>query len=177
MNGRIIAAWTLIVIGSIILLHQMDLVYLDRPNILSVIFLGIGLFLSIKGFNHPKKSGILSGSFFILFGLAVIMMRMNFIPLNDSIGFGIVFLSLGMANFIYFAFRPKKATNIIFGIIFLIIGAPFVLSYYYYIPYWEIEDFFRTYWPVLLILVGLGLLAEGIIKNIKKNSKDITKTA
>ena len=177
MNGRIITAWSLIIIGSLILLHQLDLIYMNRPNVLSIVFLALGLILFSKGWSHTEHKGILSGSFFILFGLAIIFMRMNFIPLNDAVGFGILFMCLGLANFIYFAFRPKKANNIVFGLIYLIVGSPFILSYYYYIPYWEIENLFSTYWPVLLILVGFGLLTEGIVKNLKKNKDNLTKTA
>ena len=161
-------AIVLIVFGLLLILNQFDLIYFSRLNIFITGSAFLGIVLLNKGFNHPMKKGILGGSFFVFFAVILVFMRMGFLPINDQIGTGIIFVLLGLANIIYFLVYPKKTANIIFAILFLLLGLPFLLTYYDVLSVWMVEDYFITYWPALLIIFGLGLLIDGMLKRKQK---------
>lgn len=177
MQSRIIGAWALIIVGSIILLHQVGLFDLNRGSFIALISTLGGIFLLIRGWNHPDYKGVLAGTFFTLFGISLFLMKYNYFPIHDTFAIGIIFINLGIANLVYFILHKGKISNIIFTIIFLLCGAPFIASYYYYISMWEIRDIFSTYWPILLILLGVGLLSEGLLKYFRKNDQENGKAA
>lgn len=176
MQSRIAGAWALIIIGLVILFHQLDLLDLNRATIIATISMAGGVILLIKGLNNPEYKGIFGGVFFILFGLSLYFMRFNILPIHDYFAIGLILINLGVANLVYFLFRKTKISNLVFGIIFTLTGIPFVASYYYYIPSWEIRDIFSTYWPILLILFGIGLLAEGLLRHYRNNDRETRNT-
>lgn len=169
-----VSAWIFIIIGVLLLLNQFDLLFFDRFTIVfagSVLF---GVLLLNKSYKHPLKKGILGGTFFILFAVILLLMRFNFLPVNDKVGTGLIFVLLGFSNIIYFLFYPKKTANIIYALLFLLLSAPLFLDYYSVMPGWMLEHYFATYWPVFLILIGLGLLLEGLRRR-KPKTVDFSK--
>ncbi len=161
-------ASVLIAFGLFLILNQFNVIYFSRLNIFITVSTFFGIVLLNKGFSHPMKKGILGGSFFMLFAVILVLMHFDFLPINDQIGTGLIFILLGLANIIYFLAYPKKTANIIFAILFLLFGLPFLLTHYDILSSWMIKDYFMTYWPVLLILIGLGLLIDGMLKRKQK---------
>ena len=102
-------------------------------------------------------------------------MRLNYFPINDVFALGIIFIDLGIANLVYFIIKKARLSNLVFAIIFILIGSPLIAYQYYYISMWEIRDIFSTYWPLLIILVGVGLLGEGLLKYFRKNNQETSK--
>ena len=161
-------AWILIFIGVMLLLNQFGLVFLNRFNITLIGSILFGVLLINKSIRHPEKKGVLGGSFFLLLATLLLLMRFHYIPAQDQIGLALVFVILGLSNIIYFLFYPKKTANIIYALLFLLLSAPIFIDYYNILPGWMLEHYFVTYWPLLLILIGVGLLLEGIRKRQKK---------
>ncbi|MBN1406555.1 MAG: hypothetical protein JW956_02125 [Calditrichaceae bacterium] len=176
MENRVIVAWVLIAMGSIILLHQIDLFNLNTPNSVTLISLAWGMVLLVRGWNHPTHKGIFGGTFFVLLSITIFLMQFNYFPLDDLFALGSLFISIGIAHLVYFAFQKTKVSNLIFAIVFILIGIPLIAHEYYYISFWEMQDIFSTYWPILLILIGVGFLGEGLIKNYKKRNNELSKT-
>ncbi|MEJ2545549.1 MAG: DUF5668 domain-containing protein [Calditrichaceae bacterium] len=174
MENRVIVAWILIALGSIILLNQIDLFNLNTPNIIALISLAWGSILLLRGWKHSVHKGIFGGTFFILLSMSIFLMQFNYFPINDVFAVGIIFVNLGIAHLVYFAVRRAKVSNLIFAIIFILIGTPLIAYEYYYISFWEVQDIFSTYWPILLILAGVGLLAEGLMKYYKRNNRELS---
>lgn len=156
------AAWVLIIIGVLLLLNQLGLFAPNRPNVIMLISFFLGIMLINKGINHPQRHGILGGSFFILLGLTLFLMKKGVFAIDDTLGSGLLLIDLGLANLIFFLFRNDKLSNLAWGLIFLTTGTPFIIVYTNLIPLWVLEDIIRTYWPVVLILFGLGLLGESL---------------
>ena len=121
MQSRVAGAWALIAIGSIVLLHQMNFVVLDTANILALISVTGGTILFTRGWNNPNYKGIFGGTFFVLLGLSLFLMKYNFFPINDAFAIGIIFIDLGIANLVYFAFRKNKISNLITAVVFILI--------------------------------------------------------
>ena len=172
MRRSNIAAWALIVLGALLLLHQFDIVWMSKANLMIAAFLFLGAILLVRGYDHPQKRGILGGSFFLLLGLMFLFMRLNVLPTEDMLGAGLIFIALGLANLIFFFITRTRVANVNWAIIFLFIGAPFLIVHYNYMPDWELIDYFRTYWPVLLILIGALLLIESFVKRAKTAQSD-----
>lgn len=176
MENRVIVAWVLIALGSIILLHQLDFFSLNTGNIIALISLAGGVILLSRGWKHPEHKGIFGGTFFILLGLSLFLMEFHFFPISDIFALGLIFIDLGIAHLLIFIFKKTKISNLIFGIIFILIGSPLIAYEYYYISRWEIQDIFSTYWPILIILVGVGLLGEGLFRYFRKNNNKLSKS-
>ena len=175
MQSRVAGAWALIFIGSLILFHQLNFFNLNTANIVALIFTIGGIVFFIRGWNHPEYKGIFSGTFFTILGLSLFLMRLNYFPINDVFALGIIFIDLGIANLVYFIIKKARLSNLVFAIIFILIGSPLIAYQYYYISMWEIRDIFSTYWPLLIILVGVGLLGEGLLKYFRKNNQETSK--
>jgi hypothetical protein len=159
---------TLIVIGTLLLLNQFDLLELSRPFVfVLVLSLILGAVLIRKALLTPSRKGILGGSFFILLAIGLLLMDFDYIPKDDILVFPMLLIPLGLANLIYFSFNRSSFTNVTFGIVFILASLPILIFYYGSIPYWEISDTISTYWPVLLITAGLGFLIEGVLKKAK----------
>jgi len=160
-------AWALIVAGVLLLLNQLGLFEPSRPNVIMLGSFFLGVLLLNKGRRHPQRHGILGGSFFILLGLTLFLMKKGVLAIDDTLGTGLLLIDLGLANIIYFVLKPEKLSNLTWGLIFSTAGAPFIIVYAGWVPLWLLEDIISTYWPVVLILFGLGLLGESLRRKRK----------
>jgi hypothetical protein len=154
----------LILVGVLLLLYQVDLIDFSKADIISYGFVILGGFLLINGFNRTDKKGIFGGVFFTSFGISMILMREYLLPRSDEFGFAAFFLALALANFVYLPFRKEKSTNLIWGIIFAAIGSLLLWAYFGYYPSWYVYEQIETYWPVILILIGGGIIYKAYRK-------------
>jgi hypothetical protein len=170
LQRRLLVGWVIIILGALILLHQLNLFSFNRAASLALASLFLGLVLFIRGLSHPLHKGILSGSFFIFLGLAIGAMRLQLIFPNDSIAIAAILISLGLAHLVYFIVVKTQLSNLIFGLVMIACGGVLLLYAYDFLSYWDLRAIARQYWPVLIILTGLGILIDGIIKKwmIKK---------
>jgi len=173
MHRSNITAWVFILLGLLLLLNQFDILFFNRFNVALLGSILLGALLLNKGLHHPFRKGILGGSFFLLFALILILMKLGYIPINDLLGSGLVLIMLGLANIIYFFSFHQRVANIVFALLFSLLGLPFILGYYETLPGWMLEDYFFTYWPVVLILVGAGILLGGSHRKQQKLAKNI----
>ncbi len=160
MQKQYWTAISLITIGVLLLLYQMDLLDFSKSDIISYGFVILGVFLLVKSLSRPDKKGILGGVFFTGFGVAMVLMREHILPRSDEFGFAALFIALALANFIYLIFRTDKTTNLIWGIIFGVAGGLFLCVYLGYYPSWYVYDQVETYWPVILIIIGIGIVVK-----------------
>ncbi len=152
------AAVILIAAGLLLFLEQIDILYLSKGDYFIYGAIIGGIFLFINGINRFDKKGVLGGSFFLSFGIVLWLMRHYYFVHDDEFGFAAFFLCLSLANIVYFLFKRDRITNIVFGLVFGIIGGGFLIAHVGYYPGWMIYDQFETYWPVVLILFGLAIL-------------------
>ena len=166
-------AWLLIIAGGVLLLNHFQLFHLNRAlgTILLAGFLAIVFFN--RALHHPERKGILGGTFFFFVLLILLFMQFGQIPVNDRLGSGLILLALAFANFINYFVSRQKTSNIIYAVIFAVVGAPLIISYYQLLPNWKLEDLYTTYRPVILIIIGLAVLTDGFSRRsgrrIKRN--------
>jgi hypothetical protein len=167
MHRSNFAAWALIVIGVFLLLNQFDFPWFTRENVIIGGSLLLGGLLLWKGVTHPRRKGLLGGVFFSMLGLMLLFMKVEFLPIDDFLGIGIIMVSLAAGNLVYYLATRIKISNLIFAVLYLFLGAPFLMAHYDYWPDWEMMEFFRNFWPVTLIVFGAILLVDSIIKRAK----------
>jgi len=158
------AAIILIVVGIVLFLEQFDLIYLTKADYIIYGSIFGGLLLLINGISRTDKKGVLGGSFFLSYGIILLLMNNNYFIRDDEFGVATFFLSLSLANFVYFLFKRDRITNIVFGLIFGVLGGAFLVAYYDYYPSWYIAEQIEQYWPVALILLGLAVIFKAYRK-------------
>ncbi len=166
MKKSNISAWLLILVGVLLLLNQLDYLNFSRGNFLIIACFFLGVVLLNKGFNNSDRKGILGGSFFILEGASLLLMQLGYLPKLDSLGWGLFFMNIGLANIVYYLFKRTHFSNLTTGLIFILLGVPFVAATYDLIRVWMIADVLSVYWPIILIIIGAGLLIEGVVKRV-----------
>ena len=157
----------LILLGIILLIHQLDIVDFSRADIFSYGFIILGILLLIKGAGNKERKGILGGAFFLSLGVFWSLMRNGILVQDDHFGFATLFFALAVANFVYFIVGKNKGANFIWGIVFALVGGIILLRYYHCYYYWDIYDEIIMYWPLILILIGVMLIIRGYKKPAK----------
>ena len=164
MKRNSIVPWALIITGCVILLHQLDLFSFQGINLIILGSYLLGVLLLAKGLQNPNRSGILGGSFFLMTATWLLLMRINVLPVDDYLAGGLFIGTLGVANIIYFFAKPVHVSNVVIGVIFLLVALPLVYYAYGYFSEWKFEYYYSTYWPVVLILIGSGMMIDVLIK-------------
>jgi hypothetical protein len=154
----------LIFIGLLMLLDELNIMTLEWYDIIFYAFIVIGILKLSRGLNRTDKHGVLGGTFFISFGLLMLLISNRWLVTADEFVFGVFFLSLALANAVYILLCGYNWYNLAWTVIFGAIGGLFLLSYYQYYSSWQLFDILSTYWPVAFILVGLNILLRGIKK-------------
>lgn len=162
-------AYILIAIGTVLMLNQFDLIEFTRPLVLIMVSAALSLILFRKSWISENKSGFLGGTFFLILTILFAAMEIGYLPLEDKLIFPLIITALGASNLAYYAVSRSSFTNVSFGIIFLLIGLPMLGIYFSELSYWEVGEIFSRYWPVLIILLGIGFLIDGMYKRAKKS--------
>ncbi len=146
-----------ILVGVLFLLHETHLIVFSGPYALAILFVAIGVLLLQKAWKHPEKQGLLGGTFFVFFGLALF-----FVDASCRGAFlGALFLALGGANLMNYFFSGRfKTSNLVLALVFLAIGGTMLAAVYNLFDVYEFRDIVETYWPIVLIIIGLGLVAD-----------------
>jgi hypothetical protein len=154
----------LIAIGVLILLYQIDLIDFSRADLVTYGCIFLGIIFLVKGVNDPQRHGIFGGVFFSVFGLSMLLMRERIFPRADEFGIALFFGSLALANLVYMIFKTDKTLNLIWGIIFAVVGGLFYWSYAGYYPPWYVYEQIKTFWPLALVILGVAMIVKGYAK-------------
>jgi hypothetical protein len=170
MDKRNVSAWGLIIFGSVLLLMQLDIITPSRSAVVILFSIFTGIMLFYKGLSHAENKGILGGSFFLLFAFTLSLMKWNWLPSDDQFGISLIILDLAAANFIFYLFRRENMSNLIFGFILLAVGTVVLIDFYDVMPLWMLVDLMQTYWPVVLIIIGIIILSTTALNKRNRNA-------
>lgn len=172
MNKQQRLGLVLIILGGLLLLNQFQLVRLSGKNIIALFSVLLGILMIKKAFSRPERKGLLGGSFFVIWGVLLAAFSYNAYPLGRTLFLGNLFLSLGLANLIYFIFSGvTKSIHLFTFALFTGLGGSMVAAFYGKLNVWKLEDILSTYWPVVLILFGAFILVDSY-RNRHKELKD-----
>jgi hypothetical protein len=148
----------LILFGAALLMNKLNYVHFGFWNIFYVFLMLIGLAGVIRGFSENLKGKIFWSSVLFLYGVFFSLRNIDryefgyhlFLPASFLI-FGIAFFMMFLNNF--------RDWHLLIPTFFLSgIGVAFLLSELGYIYYWDVWEMLHTYWPVVVILIGLALM-------------------
>jgi len=172
MKRSNLTAWLLILAGGFLLLNHFGLFLFNRAVIAIIISIFFSIVFINRAIHNSDRKGMVGAGFFTLLAIVLVGMQLGLFPVDDRLGAGLVLLSLGFSNLIYYLVTRNKISNLIWAFIFIAIGIPFLIGYYDLMPLWIIEDYYATYWPGLLIFIGLVVLIDGLLRRRRKVSDD-----
>jgi len=148
----------LILIGALLLVHKLSPYSFGWYEIYPLILMGLGalLFVSVPG--KRDKGAVFPGTILFLLGLFFFLRNYDVIPYYYMREVWPIFLIiLGLAFVAIFITKPRDWGVLIPAGIFLFLGVVFLLRKFYII-YWDVWDIVSDYWPVILIIIGGGII-------------------
>ena len=171
MSGRrksILPGLVIIIIGVLLLANNFSRFRFDWAVHFPLILAIIGLLLWINAIIKRDKGGVFLGTVLFLIGGFYYARNIDLIPyyyFDES--WPVIPLAIGIGFIASFIFKPKEWGVLIPGLIFTLIGVYFMLQEMFYIDSYVIEEVF-SYWPVLLIIIGTGILFNNLIRKTKE---------
>ncbi len=159
----------LIAIGVILLLHQLDLIYLRWRHVFPIILLALGVFFFVsiitrkdKGAAFPATIFIVLGAFFFLRNFGYFSVDFYFYDFEEY--WPIFLIAFGLGFIVLYFFRMEDWGVLIPGGVLLFFGILFLLRSAR-IFYWR--DF-ADFWPLILIAIGIGLVIGSLKRKTEK---------
>ncbi len=157
----------LIVLGVIFLVDRLNLFYLDWSVIWPSLVILLGIYFFARA-AHDSGS-VFAGTLFFFSGLAFLARNEGWFYTYVHFGFGGILLAiLGLAFLALFVVRPEDWGVLIPGVFFVFLGGLIWADQTGLISWYTRHQILRL-WPVLLILIGIGIIISALTSN--KNEK------
>ncbi|MBN1464788.1 hypothetical protein JXA02_03435 [candidate division KSB1 bacterium] len=163
-----------ILAGVGLLLDKMRLFDFGWQETYPVIFLLLAVISFISAFSGKKNSAFWGGVFGVL-GVFYLLRNFDLIPFYLVHELWPIFLlALGLGFIALFIFNPREWGVLVPGFILTGLGVIFILESLDLIHdlFANIVDAIWTYWPLILVLIGIGL----ILGSYKRKEADDRKT-
>lgn len=155
----------LIVIGVLLLINKLTPFYFGWYEIYPIILIGLGILFFISGSRKQDGGSVFPGTIFLLLGAFFVLRNYDLIPhyyLRPTYAY--ILIILGLAFFAMYLTKPGDWGVLIPAGILLFFGL-IVLLKRFDIIYWEIRDIVYDYWPVVLIIIGGGIILGTLKKH------------
>jgi len=167
-KGSLVPGILLIVIGLWFFARRFLYFTPHWIRIYPVLFILFGIFLFFETFRRQHSGALFWGVVFLFLGGFFSLRNFGIIPYFYADEYWPIFLlAVGVGFVGLFAFRPRDWGVLIPAFLFLFFGVGFSLHTF---PgyFWGWERFLENYWPIILILVGLGVFVSGLQGRKKK---------
>lgn len=152
----------LILIGSVLLVNKLTSYSFGWDEIYPLILIALGVLIFISVIGKQDKGAVFFGTFFFLIGLFYFIKNCELISHYYMRAEWQTFLViLGLAFLSVFIAKPSDWGVLIPAAIFLFLGAGFLLRKFHVI-YWDIGHVISDYWPVILIIIGGGIIVGAV---------------
>ena len=158
----------LIVIGLLLLLDQLDIVLFDWSVLWPSLVILLGIFFFVR---VPRDRGaIFPGVLFFLSGLLFLAKNLAWYEpyIDVSVG-GMLMIILGLAFVALYVVQPENWGLLIPAGLFLFFGFIIWADRVGIIDWYTRRQILRL-WPVLLILLGVGIIISGL--HVSQNKSD-----
>jgi len=141
-------------------------------------FIGLlGFFASVS--KKPPR-GIYIFSFLTLMGLYYAVGDWGVYQIDRGLTLSAVTLAIGLSFYPLFGFGKRNWNHLLTGNLITLVGLIFLAYYYDFIPTRLFVTLVDDYWPVLLILLGMGFLFNALVRQkhqtIPHNANKIDET-
>ena len=148
----------LIIIGGLLLANKLVPYSIGWYEIYPLILMAIGVFIYISVIGKQDKGAVFFGTFFLLLGLFFFLRNFDVIPyyyLREV--WPTILIILGLSFISVFVAKPGDWGVLIPGGTLLFLGVVFLLRKFHII-YLNIGDIIADYWPMILIIIGAGII-------------------
>jgi hypothetical protein len=169
-RGSILPGIFLIVVGVWFLLVRFEIIENYRYRIYSVTIIILALFLLIEAFRNSNSSALFWGVTILVIGGFFSMRNFGIIPHYYFNRFWpILLIGVGSGFFSLFIFDPRDWGVLIPAFILIFFGIGLSIRSFSNLS-WNWDFIIEKYWPIPLILIGMGILLKGVskTKNIDK---------
>ena len=154
----------LIVIGALLLVNKLVPYSIGWYEIYPLILMALGVLIFISVIGKQDKGAVFFGTFLVLLGLFFFLRNFDIIPYYYMREVWPIFLIiLGLSFVSVFITKPYDWGVLIPGGILLFLGIVFLLRKLHII-YLDIGDIIADYWPVILIIIGGGIILGALKK-------------
>lgn len=150
----------LIVVGTVLLLKRFFVLSIEFSQIFWGLIVLLGFVGVTRGFSQNLRWKVYWSTVGFLYGLFFFLRSIDTLEVHAHIFFPATFMIFGLAFFMIYIFNLRDWQFLIPGVSLTVCGAAFILTEFGYFDTWEVWDFIRTYWPVLLILFGVGMITR-----------------
>ena len=150
----------LIIIGSLLLIHRLDIFYFDWQQTYPLVFILVGIMLFVSYFANHNNNSVFWGTIITLAGIFFFLRNYHYIEyyyMDEA--WPIFMIILGIAFLVLFAIKPQDWGVLIPAGIFLFLGTSFLMRN---LRLWCAQEIIRRYWPLLLILIGAGVILSSL---------------
>ncbi|MBD3290192.1 hypothetical protein GF337_15400 [candidate division KSB1 bacterium] len=152
----------LIIIGSLLLIHKLNIFYFDWQQTYPILFILIGIMLFVSYFMNRNTNSVFWGTIIALAGVFFFLRNYHVIDYYYmSEAWPVFMIILGIAFLVLFVVKPQDWGVLIPAGIFLVIGTSFLLRN---LHLWYARDIIQRYWPLLLIIIGAGVILSSFKK-------------
>lgn len=153
----------LILIGVVLLLHQLEVLYFNWRQIYPILLLVLGGLFLVSVKTKDDKGAVFPGTVLIVLGLFFFIRNYGFFSFDyyfyEFEDFWPIFLvAVGLGFVVLYFIKPQDWGVLIPGSVLLLFGIIFFLRVTG-VFYWK--DF-ADYWPVILIAVGISIVINSL---------------
>ena len=148
----------LVVVGAVLLMGKMNLFHIHFSSVFWPLVMLFSILGVSRGFARNRRGKIFWGTVGFLYGLFFFLRSAEFVEVPTRLFVPATFLIVGIAFFMTYLAKMKDWFFLIPAGIAGGVGTLFLLADLDYLSYWEVADTLHTYWPVILIVLGLVFL-------------------
>lgn len=148
----------LIILGSILLLDKLHVVDFGWGRIVWAGVSIYGIFQTVQGFVRGSRGAIFFGTVAFLYGVFFLLRTFDVVEFRSNVFLASTLLIVGAGFVMMYLSNFQDWFLLIPAVVFIGLGIVFVLAEIEYLDFRDIRWIIRRYWPVLLILLGVGLL-------------------
>ncbi|HNZ08185.1 MAG TPA: DUF5668 domain-containing protein [Bacillota bacterium] len=153
MKGRMFLAIALIAIGLVLLLNNLGMGVLPRKlELWPVLLMALGAAIGADALRNKEKDPLFGAVILFFVGLLFLLTESGYLVGGLGKLWPVFIIILGMA-FISNSFMSGTARGLIIGLIYAAVGFVLLASTYGKL---SIRIDLVTYWPVILIVLGLA---------------------
>ncbi len=150
--------FALVIIGAALLLTKLHVIDVKFSTIFWAVVSMFGLVAAARGFAANYRWKIFWGTLWFLYGLFFFLRTSDIADIRGHIFIPASFLIFGVAFFMMYSNDVREWFFLIPAVVLGGAGAIFILADLDYVSYWEVYDTVRMYWPIVLIVFGLGFI-------------------
>jgi hypothetical protein len=148
----------LVVVGTGLLLRQMDILRIDGKSMLLFGFIAYGAAMIIRSFLMNIRQSLFLGSVCFFLGILSLLGQYEWIEPTAYVMVPGALISFGLSFLMLFLFNFKDFHLLLPSVIFIGLGVAFMMTEIGYLYPSDVKEAISRFWPVALILFGILML-------------------